>query len=199
MIGRADLDGKHVERKFIAGASDPDLMAVARGHLYWANQGSNTIARASVNGSAVKQNFVAGAVKPLGVAVSTGHVFWVNGGASSIGRTNLRGNVVDELFIRGVWAAIGLAVDADDRPPQTKIAGRVPKRTHRHSLKFRFRSSEKGSSFSCKIDSKRWKRCAAPEKVKHLKAGRHTFRVRAMDAAGNTDKTPAKSRFKVVG
>jgi hypothetical protein len=30
------------------------------------------------------------------------------------------------------------------------------------------------------------------------KIGRHLFRVRATDAAGNADPTPAKDRFKIV-
>jgi len=34
--------------------------------------------------------------------------------------------------------------------------------------------------------------------MKHLDEGKHKFKVRATDAAGNTDPTPAKDKFKVV-
>jgi len=30
-----------------------------------------------------------------------------------------------------------------------------------------------------------------------VKPGKHRFKVRAIDAAGNVDRTPAKARFKV--
>jgi hypothetical protein len=63
--------------------------------------------------------------------------------------------------------------------------------------KYRFRSSETGSSFECKLDRKRFKACRSPRKVKGLKAGKHRFRVRAVDAAGNVDPTPAKDAFRV--
>jgi hypothetical protein len=45
---------------------------------------------------------------------------------------------------------------------------------------------------------KDWNACSSPFKVKRLDPGKHKFRVRATDAAGNTDSTPAVDRFKVV-
>ena len=35
--------------------------------------------------------------------------------------------------------------------------------------------------------------------MKRLKKGKHKFQVRAIDAAGNVDPSPAKDKFKVVG
>jgi hypothetical protein len=80
---------------------------------------------------------------------------------------------------------------SDVDPPQTRIVSRK-------KLTFRFKSSEAGSTFQCKMDKGRWRKCKSPKKYKRLSAGNHTFRVRARDLVGNLDLTPAKLRFKVV-
>lgn len=87
---------------------------------------------------------------------------------------------------------------ADDDPPQTRITKGPKKRSEKTRAKFRFSSSEPGSSFECKFDREGYEDCRSPEKIKGIDDGRHKFRVRATDAAGNTDPTPAKRRFKVL-
>jgi hypothetical protein len=57
-------------------------------------------------------------------------------------------------------------------------------------------SSEPNSTFECTFDSKKFKPCSSPSKYKHLDFGKHRFAVRATDAAGNTDSSPDKDRFK---
>ncbi len=86
---------------------------------------------------------------------------------------------------------------ADTAPPETTIDKGPKKRTEKRKAKFRFSSSEAGSSFQCKLDRKPFKRCDSPFRKK-VKAGKkHKFRVRAIDAAGNVDPTPAKRKWKV--
>jgi hypothetical protein len=87
----------------------------------------------------------------------------------------------------------------DTEPPQTKITKRPPSKTGRSSVKFKFSSNEAGSTFECKLDKKPWKHCSSPRKVTRLANGRHSFKVRAKDAVGNVDRSPAKDGFKVVG
>jgi CSLREA domain-containing protein len=87
---------------------------------------------------------------------------------------------------------------ADKTPPQTKITKGPKAKTHATTFKFKFSSSEAGSSFECKLDKKPFKRCKAPKKYKKLKPGKHVFKVRAIDKAGNVDPTPAKKKFKVL-
>ena len=41
-----------------------------------------------------------------------------------------------------------------------------------------------------------FKKCRPPKAYKHLKAGRHTFSVRAK-GPGGVDPTPAKKKFKI--
>ncbi len=90
---------------------------------------------------------------------------------------------------------------ADTRAPNTKLR-RSPKQRvrtakRRTKVTFRFSSTERGSHFECKLDRQRFKRCHSPKNYR-VKAGRHVFRVRAIDAAGNRDATPAKRVFRVV-
>lgn len=83
----------------------------------------------------------------------------------------------------------------DSTAPQTKI---LKARVKGNTVKFKFSSSEKGSTFQCKLDGKRVKKCKSPKKYKRLKPGKHVFKVWATDAAGNKDKSPAKRKFKIV-
>jgi hypothetical protein len=62
---------------------------------------------------------------------------------------------------------------------------------------FRFDAvTSAASGFECKLDAKPWHTCTSPRTYKHLKPGRHTFRVRAF-GAGGVDLTPVVRKFKV--
>jgi hypothetical protein len=62
---------------------------------------------------------------------------------------------------------------------------------------FRFASGERGSKFLCKLDKKKYKPCTSPKTYKKLKRGKHVFRVKARDRAGNVDRTPMVKRFRI--
>ena len=64
---------------------------------------------------------------------------------------------------------------------------------------FSFASSEPGSAFQCSLDGAAFADCANPASYADLAKGAHTFAVRAFDAAGNGDPTPASRSFKVKG
>lgn len=82
----------------------------------------------------------------------------------------------------------------DIDPPDTRI-DRVKVRRRHASI--RFSSDEPKSSFLCRLDGARFKRCRSPKRFRHLARGVHVFRVRAVDAAGNTDGSAARRRFRV--
>jgi CSLREA domain-containing protein len=105
-----------------------------------------------------------------------------NGGGGSNGGGNSGGNNAGK----------------DKTPPDTKILKGPPKKTKKTTVKFKFSSTEAGSTFQCKLDRKPFKACASPKKYKKLKPGKHVFKVRAIDRAGNVDPTPAKRSFKVL-
>jgi hypothetical protein len=95
-------------------------------------------------------------------------------------------------------------VAQDTEAPETTIT-RQPKdklktRKRRARANYEFVSSEPGSSFECRLDSGPFEPCTSPdvEKVKaKRKAKPHEFGVRATDAAGNVDPTPATDDFKL--
>ena len=87
----------------------------------------------------------------------------------------------------------------DTTPPETKITKGAPNKLDEHKVKFKFSSSEPDSTFECKLDTKAYKPCTSPKTVKQLDQGKHKFKVRAIDAAGNVDPSGAKDKSKVVG
>lgn len=84
----------------------------------------------------------------------------------------------------------------DTTAPDTTVTTKVAKRVTKEKVKIVF-SSEAGATFECQVDGKAWKVCTSPVKLK-VKQGKHTVLIRATDAAGNTDATPAKVKFKRV-
>jgi hypothetical protein len=81
-------------------------------------------------------------------------------------------------------------------PPDTRISkAKISQAKDRAT--FRFGSTEPGSTFVCRIDRKPARPCRSPKSYGHLRAGKHTFRVSAVGAAGATDPTPALRKFRI--
>jgi hypothetical protein len=88
------------------------------------------------------------------------------------------------------------AGSGDSTAPDTLITSGPKKVSKRANAVFRFSSNEDGSTFECSIDGGPFEPCTSPEDVK-VKKGKHTFAVRARDAAGNVDPTPAEQSWTV--
>ncbi len=88
--------------------------------------------------------------------------------------------------------------DKAGKAPETTIVKGPKARSRKRTAKFKFVSSESNSTFQCKLDKKPFRACKSPKKYKRLKPGKHVFKVRAIDADGNVDKTPAKRKFLVL-
>jgi Ca2+-binding RTX toxin-like protein len=88
----------------------------------------------------------------------------------------------------------------DRTPPATRLrhhpAALLLATGPRRRVAFAFNASEPGSSFRCKLDRRPWRPCRSPRGYS-VRRGRHAFRVYAIDAAGNRDRTPAVFRFRV--
>jgi hypothetical protein len=80
--------------------------------------------------------------------------------------------------------------------PGTRIKRRPSRRTRSHTASFQFTSTEAGVSFECKLDKESFAPCTSPSTYV-VNRGRHSFQVRAKDANGNVDATPAKGSWRV--
>jgi hypothetical protein len=87
---------------------------------------------------------------------------------------------------------------ADATPPETSIVSGPPASTTSAATIHEFVSSEPWSNFECRLDGGDWQGCASPAGHPPLAAGTHTFEVRATDAAGNTDPTPAAWNWTIM-
>jgi hypothetical protein len=111
-IGRANLDGTGVNKRFITGVTNgPCGIAVAGGHIYWTNGGF--VGRANLDGTGVNRRFIRTASGPCGVAVYQGHIYWGQSTgrlahpSTTIGRANLDGSAVNNRFITGIHDTCG--------------------------------------------------------------------------------------------
>jgi Big-like domain-containing protein/parallel beta helix pectate lyase-like protein len=86
---------------------------------------------------------------------------------------------------------------ADTTPPNTTITTGPSNPTTSTSASFAFTSSESGSTFACKLDFAAYAACTSPKSYSVLGTGSHTFSVRATDAAGNTDGSPATRSWTI--
>jgi Ca2+-binding RTX toxin-like protein len=88
----------------------------------------------------------------------------------------------------------------DVKAPQTRIVARpaalawTQRRTRQ--VGFRFVANEARVLFRCRVDRGRFRPCRSPRRYR-VRTGPHTFRVYAIDAAGNRDRSPAQFEFRV--
>src|SRR5262249_62073817 len=82
--------------------------------------------------------------------------------------------------------------------PDTPIDAHPANPSNATSPIFLFSSSETGSTFECRIDGGSWSSCSSPDTVAPpLGEASHTFDVRAIDSAGNTDASPASYTWTI--
>ncbi|HEX7058493.1 MAG TPA: hypothetical protein VF176_01400 [Solirubrobacterales bacterium] len=80
--------------------------------------------------------------------------------------------------------------------PQTRLLRHPGRVTRDRTPTFRFTSNRPRSTFRCKLDGGRFKRCRSPLTTPLLSPGDHAFRVKAR-AGGVVDRSPAIWRFEV--
>lgn len=91
----------------------------------------------------------------------------------------------------------GGSLAPDTRPPNTFIHGGPRRVTRLRTASFHIASSEARSRFQCKLDRRAWRACRASVTLRRLSRGVHTFRARAIDRAGNVDRTPAAKTWRI--
>ena len=87
------------------------------------------------------------------------------------------------------------SIDLTD--PLTSIDTFPPDPSNSPDPSFTFSCSEVGCTFECRLDGGGWSSCTSPANYTGLGEGSHTFEVRATDAAGNLDATPASYTWSI--
>lgn len=115
---------------------------------------------------------------------------WSGGGCSGTGTCIVKLN--DETSVTATFRDTA-------RPRVTGLKAKV--NHHKRTAKVTFRGTDpgngsKGLRFKCKLDHGHFKSCRSPKLYKHLRHGKHTVQVKAIDKAGNVSK-PVKRKFRV--
>ncbi len=93
-----------------------------------------------------------------------------------------------------VWTIVA---PPDTTNPETTIDTGPPAETGRTDATLTFSSNE-AASFQCSLDGQAFNTCVSPLTYTGLSVGVHQLRVRAIDAAGNSDLTPAVRNWRVT-
>ena len=85
----------------------------------------------------------------------------------------------------------------DTVAPDTTITAHPDDPSSSANASLSFTSTETWSTFECRLDGSTFSACTSPWTYTGLNYGIHTFEVRAIDAVGNTDPTPASYTWTI--
>jgi hypothetical protein len=200
-IGRANLDGTGVDNSFITGtqvsrgiivAAEPPTLTLDSGPSAPTTDTTPTFGFTAEAGTTVTCSIDQGVESP--------------GPCSGAGTDTPGTPLPDGAYTFRVRATNAGAVDTvrtreftvDTTPPETTIGSGPPTGpSNTLAPTFTFSASEGGSSFECNLDDAGWSSCPSPQTYNGLADGEHSFAVRAVDALGNTDPTPASRSFSL--
>ena len=86
----------------------------------------------------------------------------------------------------------------DATAPQTTITSAPASNVDVGTARLAFDSDDSQARFECRLDTGEFDTCNSPVELAGLGEGVHTFNVRAVDAAGNTDSEPAEAAWTVA-
>lgn len=98
---------------------------------------------------------------------------------------------------RVVRSSQTVQLGGQDDPPETSIASGPASPTEETSASFAFTSDDAAATFECSLDGAAFAACATPLLLDGVSVGEHALAVRAVDAAGQVDATPAEYAWTV--
>jgi len=155
--------------------------------------GSVTSSPAGVNcGSSCSTAFATGTSVTLTAHAASGSTFsgWSGGGCSGTGTCHLTLNAA---------TSVKATFKDKTKPKMTRTTVKVNHAKGTALVTFRGTdpgNGSKGLRFRCKLDHKSFTSCRSPKLYKHLRRGKHTVQVKAIDKAGNISKAVTK-KFKI--
>ena len=99
----------------------------------------------------------------------------------------------------GGGSSTGGGTSGDTTAPDTSIIRGPVGVTNGRPDMLLFTRPRTGRRFQCRLDGGEWSPCSSPTVLSALPDGLHIFEVRATDAAGNADPTPASRTWTVDG
>jgi hypothetical protein len=191
VVGKAPQDGAsgvaadtNVEATF---SKDMDPATLNTSTFTLTKQGSTTPLEATVVYNTATKKATLDPVADLEAANAT-YVATVKGGPG--GAKDVAGN---SLASDVSWSF----ATSDTAVPETTIGSGPAGTVNNKTATFEFSSSEPNSTFECSLDGAPFEGCTSPKTYSGLADGGHTFDVRAIDAAGNTDPSPERRSWTV--
>jgi hypothetical protein len=87
--------------------------------------------------------------------------------------------------------AVGAQGGPCDRIRPNTILRGIRRNRRRGRVTIRFSANEPDVTFRCRLD-RRYRRCRSPKTYRRLAPGRHIIRIKAVDQAGNHDRSPLR-------
>ena len=81
--------------------------------------------------------------------------------------------------------------------PETTITSKPFNPSDSQSAEFQFNCDQTNCTFECNLDAEGWASCASSKTYDDLSLASHTFQVRAKNAAGYIDPTPARYTWTI--
>lgn len=97
---------------------------------------------------------------------------------------------IDSTPAKHIWTI-------DTNAPETVITSAPSNPSGLWNPAFDFKSNESGCTFERRIDGSAWETVTSIDTVTGLTNGSHTYEIRAIDAAGNIDPTPASHTWVI--
>ncbi|HTE02761.1 MAG TPA: YncE family protein [bacterium] len=174
---------------------------------YVTNTNANNVSVIETTTNAVVATLDVG-VGPVGIAVTPdgAFVYVTNSNSDSVSviDTALR-TVVATVPVEAGAGPRGIAIaNPDTTPPETSIVSGPAEGSLTNSPQAVFtfsgtddRTQATALGFNCSLDGAAFGACVNPQTYTGLASGQHAFMVRAVDAAGNVDPTPATRTWTV--
>lgn len=110
------------------------------------------------------------------------------------------GGIIGQKPVAKAPPQLGPLIPIPHEVPQTRITFGPAFKTRIRRPVFRFTDAtgQQDTTFICKLDHAAWKPCGSPLKLPKVSRGKHTFRVKGVNAVGVWQAKPAKREFKLV-